>query len=171
MGNIGQELIFDIDLKINGLRFYDAGFHCYVYVEDTDLPFPSPKTIKYKLVDSGTPPNCVEIEIVGPGNEFHFSVSMNVACSGMAIGSNAANKNATLTLEEIGAIRDSIHEIYGVIGNPYDRKRELNLIVDGSLEAGERQCKTLSIYLSGFSDAEEYQIHEITSDIIIAQSF
>lgn len=98
LGDIGQELIFDIDLKIKGRGSYDSGFRCYLYewgrgviLDPRVSRYPSPRWIdnntrrylyhNYELVDSGTPPNCVETKVEDPGHAFHFSMAMNVFCN------------------------------------------------------------------------------------------
>ncbi|WP_299939571.1 hypothetical protein [uncultured Microbulbifer sp.] len=159
IGDIGQPLIFDVDIKVKGLGFYDSGFRCYLWVADDALQ------------DKGTPPNCDLVDVFDADNEFYFSVSMSVDCiaeNTFNLGSNIQNRDALLTPEQALAIEDSVDRTYGVIGNPYNREREVNLLVDGYRDAGGSKCEELRVELSGFPDTEIYQI---SGDIIIAEPF
>ncbi|WP_299939569.1 hypothetical protein [uncultured Microbulbifer sp.] len=158
VGDIGQQLIFDIDARVKGYGFYDTGFECHkFYIQPNG-------SIR---IGSGIPPNC-DATSVNPSNEFYFSVRMNVTCSNLVIGTNTENRNTLLTSEQLQAIEDSVDRVSGfVVGNPYERNRNLNLLVDASRKT-EGQCKELKLELEGLNGT---QIYEISSDIIIAEPF
>ncbi|WP_299940301.1 hypothetical protein [uncultured Microbulbifer sp.] len=159
VGDIGQPLIFDIDSKIKGFGFYDIGFECYQIIDRK--PDGTYRTVP------GNPPNC-QLTRVNPSNEFYFSARLNVSCSGIVIGTSTENKNALLSTQQLQAIKGSVDLESGqVIGNPYDRNRNINLLVDAAHSTGG-QCKELRLEIEGLHGT---QIYEIVSNVTIAEPF
>ncbi|WP_444924249.1 hypothetical protein ACJJH9_02995 [Microbulbifer sp. DLAB2-AF] len=161
-GDVGRDLIFDIDAKIKGDGYYDLGFKCYARgwqigelepgIRDLLFPWYPPCPIGYAV----------------PGDNFYFSIRMDVTCSDFIIGTESANRNTLLTSEQKSAIAKSVDRKWGkVIGNPYERTRELNLLIDNYLNT-EGACKELRIEIEGLNGT---QISEIVGDILIAEDF
>ncbi|WP_444924248.1 hypothetical protein ACJJH9_02990 [Microbulbifer sp. DLAB2-AF] len=175
VGDMAQSLNFTVNMRAKGLGYYDSGFRCLApisrYPVDPMHPF-----LRENLGD------LTQLENINPktnspcylgadtDNQFNFSVSMSVYCNSTSrklLGSDSANRDTLLSQEQVNAIRDSLDTRLGVVGNPYEREREVNLFIDVERESGEA-CSELRIELSGWPLTE---IYDVTGDILILESF
>lgn len=157
-GDPAGPLIFDVDATIKGSGFYDTGFRCYKYFRQPNGSV---------RIGAGLPPNC-DSTSVNVDNKFYFSVRLNVTCNEMVVGTYTGNKNALITPSQVQTIENSIDRTYGwIIGNPYETKREISLLVNAERNTGGA-CKELRVELEGLQGTK---LSEITSNVLIAEPF
>lgn len=161
VGDVGQELIFDIDAHIEGEGYYDIGYECtnLIHVgEGVFMPVP------------GSIGSCL-FESVAPSDEFTFEVELSAYCSGTYIGSDIDNRNVLLQESYVESIRAEAQNLLGneygaLFPKIYDDHRDMNLLLDNRLSING-YCEELTITIEG----NKTFIDKIDLDVLIAEPF